>query len=78
MELDPPCFRPGSSDLIASDAELASFGVRVKASGVRSYLVQCRNASGRSRRLTLGRHGVITADQARRRARALLAEVAGG
>ena len=59
----------GSSDLVVWDEELASFGVRVKASRVRSYLVRYRNASGRWRRLTLGRHGVITADQARRRAR---------
>jgi integrase len=69
---------PGSSEVVVWDEQLPSFGVRVKASGVRSYVVQYRNISGRSRRLTLGRHGVITADQARRRAQVLLAEVAGG
>lgn len=69
---------PGSSELVVWDEQLPGFGVRVKPSGARSYLVQYRNASGRSRRLTLGRHGVVTAEQARRRARLLLAEVAGG
>jgi Arm DNA-binding domain len=60
------------------DGALKGFGVRMKPSGVASYLIQYRNAAGVSRRLTLGRVGVLTPDQARKLAKAKLAEVAGG
>jgi len=57
--------RPGERDVVAWDDRLRGFGVRVKPSGVRSYLIQYRNKHGRSRRLTLGEHGKITAEKAR-------------
>jgi hypothetical protein len=40
--------------------------------------MQYRNSNGRSRRLTVGRYGVLTLDQARVEARRLLADVARG
>jgi integrase len=65
-------------DVFAWDSELRGFGVRVKPSGLKTYLVQYRNAEGRTRRLVLGQHGVLTPEQARDLARQKLAAVARG
>ncbi|MEM6671122.1 MAG: integrase arm-type DNA-binding domain-containing protein [Pseudomonadota bacterium] len=67
-------------DLVVWDASLPGFGVRVKSSGVRSYVVQYRDKnSGASRRMTLGRHGpLMSVEQARRRAREILADAQRG
>src|SRR5215469_14109380 len=67
-------------DVIVWDNTLPGFGVRVKASGVRSYIVQYRNRStGVSKRLTIGRHGpLLTFEQAKKQARALLADAMRG
>jgi hypothetical protein len=66
---------PGSGDVFVWDSEQRGFGVRVKPSGARSYILQYRNAHGRSKRLTLGAHGRLTAEMARREAKRLLADV---
>ena len=73
-DLKPPL----SGDLYVWDDDVAGFGLRVKRSGVRSFMVQYRNASGVSRRITLGKFGVLTADEARKLAKAKLAEAAKG
>jgi integrase len=62
------------------DNTLPGFGVRVKPSGVRSYIIQYRNRNtSTSRRLTIGQHGpLLTLDQAKKQARAMLADAMRG
>ena len=68
---------PKSKGHVIWDDELPCFGLRVYPSGKRSYLVQYR-AKGRSRRYTIGIHGVWTPETARREAKALLGQIAQG
>jgi len=70
--------KPMERDVVVWDDELPGFGVRVKASGVKSYIFQYRNSDSRSKRATIGRHGAMTADQARKQALQLKARVAIG
>ena len=58
--------KASSEDQVIFDDNIPGFGLRVLSSGVRSYLVQYRNRQGRSRRLTIGKHGKVTADGARK------------
>ena len=49
------------------DRDLPGFGLRVYATGRKTYVVQCRGPHG-SKRVTIGKHGNITPDQARAQA----------
>lgn len=69
--------QPGPKDVFHWDEDMHGFGLRVKPSGVKSYIVQYRQ-NGRSRRMTLGRHGVLTAEEARKLAKKQLGSVAHG
>ena len=64
-------------DTVFWDRDLPGFGVRVYASGAKMYVVQSR-AKGKSVRVTVGRHGVITADEARRRAARIVNRIKAG
>ena len=64
-------------DTVVWDPALAGFGVRVYPSGAKVYVVQARGPSG-TKRVTVGRHGVIDASEARRRATLILARIRAG
>ncbi|QRG07214.1 site-specific integrase [Xanthobacter dioxanivorans] len=66
------------SYLIEWDQELRGFGVKVVASGLKTFVIQYRNAQGRSRRIMIGRYGVMTLEEARREAKAILGRIARG
>ena len=68
---------PQGRDYVVWDDELSGFGLRVFVSGKRSYLIQYRSA-GRSRRYTIGFHGVWTPELARKEAKVQLGRVAQG
>lgn len=62
----------------SGDGAIKGFGVRTKPSGASSYLVQYRTKEGRTRRLVLGKVGVLTPGEARLLAAEKLKEVAYG
>ena len=72
--------KAGEKDAYLWDQELKGFGLKVTPAGRKVYLVQYRlgGRKGRTRRVTIGLHGVLTADDARTRAKQLLGEVAAG
>jgi integrase len=59
-------------------SELKGFGIFVQPSGSRTYFVDYRNRDGDRKRMAIGRHGKITAEQARKLAIATLGETVKG
>ena len=64
-------------EYICWDSALPGFGVRVYPGGAKTYLVQRRGPRG-SKRIALGRHGTISAEDARRQAAVLLPRIEAG
>jgi hypothetical protein len=69
---------PAGRDVIHFDGALPRFGVRVKQSGVKSYVLQYRTKFGQLRRITIGRAGDLTPEQARTKAIKLRASISDG
>ena len=67
----------GEREIVYWDSELPGFGVRVYPTGSKTYLAQTRT-NGKSRRFGLGRHGIVSVDQARREAARIIAGVKSG
>jgi integrase len=73
--------RPGGTEYFVWDRDLKGFGLRVQPTGKKSYVVKYRAGSGRkapTRRVTLGRVGTITPEEARKLAKVKLGAVAHG
>src|SRR6266850_4920195 len=59
---------PKHDRYIIWDPEIKGFGLLVMPSGIKSYFYQYRNAEGRQRRATIGKHGEWTPTEARAKA----------
>lgn len=74
--------KPGAARVLWYDTELKGFGLKVEPSGVMTWIVEYRaGAGGRAaakRRLTLGKAGALTPDEARLLAKDALAKVHAG
>lgn len=68
---------PREKDYFIWDSELAGFGVKITPKGRKAFVLQYRVGS-QSRRMTLGKVGAFTPDQARSAAQAALRQVARG
>lgn len=67
--------QPGERTYRLWDCELRGFGLKVTPAGSKTYIASYRAGTGRAapqREYTLGRHGVLTPDQARDEARRVL------
>ena len=65
------------ADTVFWDRTLAGFGVRVYPSGRKTYVVQSRGPRG-IRRVSLGHHGALSAERARKRAGAVIGRIKDG
>lgn len=70
--------KPVERDTLYRDSDLTGFALRAKPSGAMTYVVQYRNSGGSTRKLALGKVGVLTPEEARQRARTALSAAAGG
>ncbi len=64
-------------DAVFWDSELPGFGIRVYPTGRKVYVVQTR-ANGKSKRFTVGHHGDIAPDHARKDAANIIARLKAG
>lgn len=67
----------GEKDYIVWDRDLSGFGVRVLRSARKVYVVQARGPAG-SKRVSLGRHGRLSAAQARQQAARIIRRIKQG
>ncbi len=69
---------PASGQAFLWDTEIKGFGIRVGATGTKTFVIQYMNEEGRVRRVKIGRFGVMTVEQARELAKIQLGKVASG
>jgi integrase len=69
---------PETGQAVYWDADLVGFGLRISDQGTRTYFVHKRMPDGRQVKAKVGRHGPMTAEQARVRAKRLLGAIDAG
>src|SRR5215831_3385811 len=72
--IDRLALPPGKNEVITFDDDVPGFGLRLRASGSRTFIVQY-SLGGRQRRMSLGTTKILDAAKARQTARNLLAKV---
>ena len=68
----------GKTDAVFWDNRLPGFGLRIWASGKRVWVIQFRDKDRISRRLNVGNADILDADEARAKAKQMLADVTRG
>ena len=68
---------PGKDQFFYRDELLKGFALRITANGIKSFVVETR-INGQVKRVTLGKYGNITAEEARKQAKSLLGRIAKG
>ncbi|MCW8889355.1 MAG: integrase arm-type DNA-binding domain-containing protein [Sedimenticola sp.] len=72
--VEPPL---NKSQLFIRDADLPGFALRVTKNGTKSFIIEKR-IKGKVKRITLGKYGILTVEEARRLAQRELAKIAMG
>lgn len=67
----------GKDQVFYRDDQLKGFALRVTASGTKSFVVE-KNISNKVRRVTLGKYGALTVEQARKEAQKMIGQIATG
>ena len=67
----------GKDQVFYRDSELKGFALRVTAAGTKSFVVE-KNIGNKIRRITLGKYGALTAEQARKEAQKTIGQIATG
>jgi len=65
------------TDHIIWDNQLSGFGIRISPKGRKTFVVQYRH-HGKSKKVRLGKYGLVTVDQARKEAQTILGALASG
>ncbi len=68
---------PGKTQSFYRDESLKGFALRITSNGVKSFIVETR-INGKVKRVTLGKYGALTVEEARKEAKGLLGSVAKG
>jgi integrase len=67
----------GKDQVFYRDIELKGFALRVTSNGSKSFVVE-KNIGNKVRRITLGKYGALTAEQARKEAQKIIGHIAAG